>query len=142
LSVFFDLDGELHIGRHPRHQIANVGRILRSPTAKDDEGGFSGCIASLELNGIVRNLLDQSFIIRSRTQDSIVSGCSGEYEWYFPCIQMFCFKISKCIAPASYNKLYVQPVGLEYMIVRRTRLSTVSDRSFLVAASRIWNGQP
>jgi len=77
LSVFFDLDGELHIGRPPRHQVMNAGRNQKSPAANDG-GGFSGCMASLELNGIVRNPLDHSFVIRAATRDQIVAGCRGK----------------------------------------------------------------
>ena len=64
-----------------------------------------------------------------------------------------CLQVSPGGTPAYLTDKLCQPADTEVrrrlsstssssLIVRRTRLSTVGDRAFPVAAPRIWNGLP
>ena len=76
-SVHFDTNGDLFIGGVSKNMYNTFPKQLRS------REGFQGCLASLDLDGDSRNILEQRSEITEEYEDLIIEGCLGEYKNIF-----------------------------------------------------------
>lgn len=71
-AVHFDTNGMLFIGGVEKHLYTDFPKQLRS------REGFQGCLASLDLDGDNRNILEHGGEIPTEYQDLITEGCEGK----------------------------------------------------------------
>lgn len=85
-SVHFDTDSVLYIGGMKNaHAYTGLPEQVRSRT------GFQGCMASFDLNGDSRHMLERDSHLPPQHHDSIVEGCQGNGTFYL----IFVFFFSK-----------------------------------------------
>ena len=72
-AVHFDTNGVLFIGGVEKHLYRNFPKHLRS------REGFQGCLASLDLDGDSRNILEHGAEIPTDYHSLITEGCEGRY---------------------------------------------------------------